>query len=440
MDSSIYINFVYDRYPSGNNNTASVSPNNHHLPKCSFKKSSSLPNIKETLKELSQSSRLDNQQQCHTSRIKNLPLCHVPESTNCLQNESVIHLSTIDCNTTSTSTEQKVTQQPAFNLVKLFIQQKSSSTDTCMDVSSGCWPSTDGSSNSSMEKNHLKKKIMNDSGKSSSISRHDDKDLAENDDQSFQLDSLDICDKNLTGSKKGAVNHKPLSEISPKIQVKNPHICNIINNNYFRNQTLDDNKRLDLSVNMMAKSIQTSSYSQSRLKFVPPSFLANLNKLGEEKKAPVYVIYPNYALPDLNFVHSTSSDIFFTPYKLPSVKQNVSTLLKAQDEDMILTNIKSNHIKDWKSLITLLPAKYRKKLKQIPEANVDMDLSLKPMFCMSPPIKRNKMEICDCLQYLKQQTINSSSSGSSEKPPSSGYRGSSTMMTDSGLNNSNFPA
>lgn len=388
------------------------------------------------MNELSQNPRLDASQESHTPRIKNLPLCHVPESKNSPQIESIINLSPIDCNTTSTSTEQKVTQQPAFNLVKLFIQQKSSSTDTCMDVSSGCWPSTDGSSNSSMEKDRMKKKIMNDSGKSSSISRHDDKDIAENDDQSFQLDSLDICDKNLTGSKKG--NNKPCVD-SPKIQMRNPHICNIINNNYFRNQTLDDNKRLDLSVNMITKSIQTSNYSKSRLKFVPPSFLANLNKLGDEKKAPVYVIYPNYALPDLNFVNSSSSEIFFTPYKLESVKPNLSTLSKTyENEDMILKNLKYNHIKDWKSLITLLPVKYRKKLKQIPEANTEMDLPLKPMFCMSPPIKRNKMEICDCLQYLKHN-ITSSSSGSSEKPPSSGYRGSSTMMIDSELNSSNFP-
>lgn len=409
------------------------------MPKCSFKKSSSLPNIKEKLTELCQNPRLDASQESHTPRIKNLPLCHVPQSNNSPQNESIINLSPIDCNTTSTSTEQKVTQQPAFNLVKLFIQQKSSSTDTCMDVSSGCWPSTDGSSNSSMEKDRMKKKIMNDSGKSSSISRHDDKDIAENDDQSFQLDSLDICDKTLTGSKKGTINNKTCVD-SPKIQMRNPHICNIINNNYFRNQTLDDNKRLDLSVNMITKSIQTSNYSKSRLKFVPPSFLANLNKLGDEKKAPVYVIYPNYALPDLNFVNSSSSDIFFTPYKLESVKHNLSTLNKTyEDEDMILKNVKYNHIKDWKSLITLLPTKYRKKLKQIPEANVEMDLPLKPMFCMSPPIKRNKMEICDCLQYFKPQNTTSSSSGSSEKPPSSGYRGSSTMMTDSELNNSNFP-
>lgn len=412
------------------------------MPKCSFKKSSSLPNIKETLNELSENPRLeDSHQQCHTPKIEKLPLCHIPEPKNTLEmkNESIIQLSsTIDCNTPSTSTEQKITQQPAFNLVKLFIQQKSSSTDTCMDVSSGCWPSSDGSSNSSIEKDPTKKKIMNDSGKSSSISRHDNaKDHVENDDQSFQLDSLDICDNTLT--EKVANNTKPYKEVPPKIQMKNHHICNIINNNYFRNQTMDDNKRLDF--NMITKSIQTSNYSQSRLKFVPPSFLANLSKLGEEKKAPVYVIYPNYALPDLNFVNSSSSDIFFTPFKLEPVKHKGSNLSRPyEDEDLNLTNINTDHIKDWKSLITLLPAKYRRKLKHIPEATiVDIDLSLKPMFCMSPPIKRNKMEMCDCLQYIKQQTVTSSSSGFSDRPPSSGYRGSSTMMTDSELNSSNLP-
>jgi len=77
----------------------------------------------------------------------------------------------------------------AFNLVKLFIKQKSSSSSTCaqeeaqacaltsMDVSSGCWPSSDAAgsscSSSSLEK-RLRKKSMNDSGKGSAVSRHDE--------------------------------------------------------------------------------------------------------------------------------------------------------------------------------------------------------------------------------------------------------------------------
>lgn len=428
------MSFILHRYPSGNNNSATANFNNHHLPKCSFKKSSSLPNIKETLNNSSSSSILDKH--CDVSRIEDQPICHVPEL-NSFQDDNNHHLSANDCNSTSNSTEQKVTQQPAFNLVKLFIEQKSSSSDTCMDVSSGCWPSTDGSSNSSLEKDRLKKKVMKDSGRSSSICRHETKDITDNDDQSFQLDSLDICDKNLAGSK-SRVGNESNTEKSPR-QAKNHHMCNIINNNYFNNQMVNvDNKNMNLSVNMTTKSMQTSSCSHPRLKFVPPSFLANLNKLGDEEKAPVYVIYPNYALPDLNFVYASSNDskIIYTPYK-PHLS---STLYKNHEhDDIVIENIKTSHIKDWKSLIVLLPPKYRKKLKHIPEANVDMDidLSLKPMFCMSPPIKRNRMEKCDCLQYLKQQSTSPSTSGSSEKPPSSGYRGSSTIMTDSEFNFSN---
>ena len=84
---------------------------------------------------------------------------------------------------------------PDFNLVKMFIKQKSSqsssefadaavSSHTCMDVSSGCWPSSDaaGSSSSSSLEQRLRKKSMNDSGKGSALSRHDEED----DDCAFQ--------------------------------------------------------------------------------------------------------------------------------------------------------------------------------------------------------------------------------------------------------------
>lgn len=66
---------------------------------------------------------------------------------------------------------------------------------------------------------------------------------------------------------------------------------------------------------------------------------------------------------------------------------------------------------------------------------LDAELSQRPLFCMSPPIRRNRSHICDCAKYFQGQTTQmdeASSSGSSQQP-SSGYRGSSTLLTDSEL-------
>lgn len=99
-----------------------------------------------------------------------------------------------------------------------------------------------------------------------------------------------------------------------------------------------------------------------------------------------------------------------------------------------------SHVQDWNSLLTLLPRDYKKLLKNIPEVNriAAMEASInsqKPLFCMSPPIRRNTAGlICDCDSLLhnnNHQTVNSSSSGGSSQQPSSGYRGSSTLLTDS---------
>lgn len=105
-----------------------------------------------------------------------------------------------------------------------------------------------------------------------------------------------------------------------------------------------------------------------------------------------------------------------------------------------------SHVQDWNSLLTLLPRDYKKLLKNVPEVNriASMEASIssqKPLFCMSPPIRRNTTGlICDCEVLFHQnnnnnnrnsQNVNSSSSGGSSRPPSSGYRGSSTLLTDS---------
>lgn len=479
------------RYPSGNNNT-SVNVITRHAPHCAVRKSSSLPNL-----QLKKDSCHENPcQAVSTSTVDSfksrnlLPMCQMPISSTSigespLHHESLSNVQSTDSSKSNTSTSAKPQNQPAFNLVKLFIKQKSGSSDTCMDVSSGCWPS-DASSSSEMR---TRKKSMNDSGKGSALSRHDEEDMNNVGDSSYQLDSLDVCEQNrkdegdetgMPGSTATSTPKKMRNDLYREVfdspahrnhnmecnmnirnqPLKNHQVYNLSgknnNNNSmerdslskdYTNKSVSDtsrtsenvtqiynlsHSRMKIPVHTITRSMQTSLV-KDRFKLVPPSFLAQLHKLGEQKTAPIYVIYPNYALPNLDFVKN-NLNVILSPlnYKeaITTKKQRPTSITKSQEE--ALSHIDYDQVQDWKSLATLLPVEYRKRLKHIPEADVALDptSSQKPLFCMTPPLRRNaKANMCDCASFF-QQTTCTSSSGSSQQP-SSGYRGSSTLLTDS---------
>ncbi|KAM7362821.1 uncharacterized protein ACRADG_013353 isoform 2-T3 [Cochliomyia hominivorax] len=435
------------------------------------------------------------------------------------------------------STSSGSSNPPAFNLVKLFIKQKSTncsledqpSAHTCMDISSGCWPSSDAnnSSSSSSLEQRLRKKSMNDSGKGSALSRHDEE--ADTTTSTFHMDaSASTPKKQHQGRSSVFYEEDPSSSSTGSLTatnspahrrrsmpLRNPALNQLAlqlngNNNSSASLLSSDNTSEQLtqvqlsggqessstsstkaaernkqrrsrdasrpisnasSSEMITRSMQTSCGSLStrsslsdRFRFVPPSFLEKLNNLGEENQAPIYVIYPNYALPDLGFVKTSATpDVIFSPfnYKMnmagntstasscASIKKRFS-LMSGSDEDEILKTMDYKHVVDWHSLATLLPSDYRRRLKHIPEVNgilshLERELAQKPLFCLTPPVRRNRTHICDCNQYfqrVEQQTEaagGSSSSGSSQQP-SSGYRGSSTLLTDSEFENINANA
>lgn len=398
-------------------------------------------------------------------------------------------------NENSSSNNERVTNPPSFNLVKLFIKQKSSSSDTCMDVSSGCWPSD--STNSSTEHpgncsntslNRLRKKSMNDSGKFSALSKHEE-------DAEYQLDSLDAHvnhDEKKTNDFNREIFDSPTHRrhyrdcaLNIRNQMKNPLLFNVLNNNAGTSsrsshtqsegsrtsenltqilKTDGTGDKITVPIDMITKSIQTSSIlmpkqettkklPQNCVTMVPPSFLSHLSKLGDQQHAPVYVIYPNYALPDLEFMNNQTSlkkDIIMSPLvyqgqpkmtRTLEVKTNKPIPFRKRPQSLDIDKLQQNqysHVQDWNSLLTLLPRDYKKLLKNIPEVNkiTSMEASIssqKPLFCMTPSIRRTTTGlICDCQTLLQpSQTVNSSSSGGSSQQPSSGYRGSSTMLTDS---------
>ncbi|XP_041766296.1 uncharacterized protein LOC121590571 isoform X2 [Anopheles merus] len=455
--------------------------------------------------------------------------------------------------------QQQTLQQPSFNLVKLFIKQKSSSTDTCMDVSSGCWPSDSTNSGGSGDHqiHHLgngtmaarcRKKSMHDSGKCSTTGGGSIGGRQGEEDE-FQLDSLDaqinnahVNANNNNGSDGGeddpneergppsspqrahgmnggsVPGHMKLNDFnrqmhgSPRRQYKgfsmniggrrllqdllqqhngscagsasplnsstsinnnnNNNSHNVNNNNSYKdtnsdtsrtsenltqifnhsgnnNTTTSTGSKTKIPIDMITKSMQTSligaptanggTATREKVRVIPPSFLDRLNELGDKQKAPVFVVYPNYALPDLGFL-KTQNEVVISPLSFKETMTGAGRPLKKPRPVSMndIENIRQReykHVTDWKSLVFLLPTEYRKLLRHIPEVGeLSMSTEKQPMFCMTPPLRRGVARgvSCDCTNLLQQntQTYNSSSSGgSSSAAPSSGYRGSSTMLT-----------
>lgn len=380
-----------------------------------------------------------------------LPMCPMPISS-CDSDGQNVELQH------SNISNGQVQNPPSFNLVKLFIKQKSHSSDTCMDVSSGCWPSDSSSSHEHKQR----KKSMNDSGKGSALSRHD-----EDIETSFQYDSLDVAQQhqdNGTGGGGKAKTNDLYREVFDSPAYRNLKECNLNIKNFTMRHNLNNNNSIErdslketntksdetsrtsenvteiyhktkIPLDAITRSIQTSLISQERYNLVPPSFLAKLNKLGDKQKAPVYVIYPNYTLPDLDFVNAPS-DIILSPlgYKeaFSAKKKRPTSFVEAEN----LKNIDYKHVADWKSLMTLLPTEYYKYFKKnIPDDKSEDLSSQRPLFCMTPPIKKSRTcATCDCGNYIQTTDLSSESS----HPPSSGYRGSSTMLDDSEINNESF--
>ncbi|KQS52472.1 uncharacterized protein Dere_GG11167, isoform F [Drosophila erecta] len=548
------------RYPSGNNNTETITIT-RHLPQCTVRKSSSLPNLQNEesmagscLKEQGpeengpQAVPLNVSQAISTStmeagksRSRNLlPMCQMPISISVsiserLQQQADQQLPIEQITPTSQQPQQQhhhshhhrhkhrcscshesqnfhisgsassgnSSNPPAFNLVKLFIKQKSSnssggqedlgaqaSAHTCMDVSSGCWPSSDAASSSSGSlEQRLRKKSMNDSGKGSAVSRHDEEEhYPETETPRRQLRARseavfydDVATSSSTGSLTATNSPAHRRRSMP---LRNPQLYQLaaqvstgsqMSSEASSEQLTQVPRRSEAgcgtstrplscasSSEMITRSMQTSCGSLSttrsslseRYRCVPPSFLEKLNNLGEERQAPIYVIYPNYALPDLGFVKTNAStDVIFSPfnYKMTMDGATGSTSssgsLKKQrnnsqsvSDDEILKTLDYKHVADWQSLATLLPTEYRRRLQHIPEVKhlvrqLDAELSQRPLFCMSPPLRRNRTHICDCAKYFQgQQTqMDEASSSGSSQQPSSGYRGSSTLLTDSEL-------
>jgi hypothetical protein len=253
-----------------------------------------------------------------------------------------------------------------------------------------------------------------------------------------------------------------------------------------------------IPVHLMHRSIQTSGYADintlksapfkllespngtSLVKIILPSVktLPGEGRLGDEAKKPVYVFYPNYTLPDLAFLREKQKDldvakVFLMPQKFSPPHSHDPNKMNSQaraannkipvsgkpqrpfscNDVEALRKKGFAHIRDWDSLTFLLPREYRQILAEVPEIvhhlkgkNED---SLRPLFCVSPPLRTCSKVLrpmsCDCASLVttaegkplpvgSNAATNVSSSSSTATQPSSGYRGSSTILTDSSSN------
>lgn len=156
-------------------------------------------------------------------------------------------------------------------------------------------------------------------------------------------------------------------------------------------------------------------------------------------KKPVYVVYPNYALPDLSFFNIKDTKLDNIALKPQCFGKNrvswkhtgkSSRPFSCNDIDA-LRQRGFSHVKDWESLTFLLPTEYKKILHDVPEVSRHINIheeTRKPLFCLSPPMRHKTRTISEIIPN------NSSSTSSTATQPSSGYRGSSTILTDSSTN------
>ncbi|KAI5698670.1 hypothetical protein M8J75_010208 [Diaphorina citri] len=192
---------------------------------------------------------------------------------------------------------------------------------------------------------------------------------------------------------------------------------------------------------MFDKSMQTSARNIS----------ASTNKTQSRSDASgggggkqVYVLYPNYTLPDLSFLqdHATELDlnnVFLWPQKFepsPVCEQAPPLVCKetsgaSRGRPMSCVDIDTlkrkgfSHVKDWSSLIYLLPREYTRILSDLPEIEAHLKSDAHLLEEVPVPLFCSKKRPVSC----------GDESTSSSNAPSSGYRGSSSILNEEAPSN-----
>nr|XP_018914980.1 PREDICTED: uncharacterized protein LOC109042593 isoform X3 [Bemisia tabaci] len=512
------------RHPSGNNNITQIS-NYSPLAKSLYR------NISRSsfLKSLSLS-ELDSYHQMRLRRNKPYAfnsslLASFENEAKLFGNVKIFNIQNRSSSESSTSLSTKAStihyttpqHKANFSLVKLFIEQKSASNyaiDQSVSSERGYWTSSNTNKNDSkiVNKQYKISKSLSDNLNNKSLNKMNK--INENDSVTTFEDSLMSQNKDKTKSQPAESiallcscneeNDIDLDDVlmnSFSLQDEcdpNAKSCQNINYKlqkmYYENNKLlsEASKRLSSRclVHTVDRSMQTSllkSTSPTSLKVntqkeAPLSKNNNASTSSSAEgqdpiKKPVYIMYPNYTLPDLKFLKNPGTEldlnnVFLMPQKFVTSPTSESAPQMPQVPDVqpkprpfscgdleALKKKGFGHIREWDSLAMLLPRDYRRVLSEVPELHEHfkdkLDEVPKPLFCLSPPPyptnpkrttsqdfekpKRQSSFSSDGYSDCENRGKNGSFSSTATHQGSSGYRGSSTILSDSGSNQSHLP-
>ncbi|XP_017778180.1 PREDICTED: uncharacterized protein LOC108563887 [Nicrophorus vespilloides] len=357
--------------PSGNNNQSGDELTNSFLDADPAAKSRSMPNLyKQKLRGLvahnyqARSNQLSNSsvECCTTIKRRPVKVFDIQHQSTSGESGSLVSdmATSADQNTTSSSKQHPQN----FNLVKLFMKQKSISAE---GMSTGLDQSSDWSGESSAQNQKL------DDSKGSLNNNNHDLEVKRRVMRTRSTNTRNSRNVGLSSSSSTASSF-----------TKSKHV----------------------PMHLMNKSIQTSECKESKIKVVPPSFLNKLKKEGEIQK-PVYVCYPNYVLPNLDFLNETTDKVVFVPQKVSASK----ALSRTNKRPFSCSDVEAlkkkgfSHVQDWDSLNFLLPNECRKILADVPE-------------------------VASYGQNKDKPSFKKSSDFSDDVSSSSGYRGSSSLLAE----------
>ncbi|GJQ82071.1 hypothetical protein Trydic_g6943 [Trypoxylus dichotomus] len=379
----------------------------------------------------------------------------------------------VDAGSTSSCSEN-VNKQQNFSLVKLFMKQKSMSAEgmsTALDHSSNSenWPVTQSSDSNiseakpfsdqrklleqELEDSLLDQKIACNNIKSYDIILEDQEQnmsrsesveqLSESTGKSESMENSSEyygCSYNLNNNIDNKKNFKSKSTNTKRNNSLGISLSSDSTNSSYTERKHKFSKHV--SVNLMNRSMQTSfpevlknvpyklncNNVKESVKVVEPSFLTKLKEESEIPK-PVYILYPSYALPNLDFLKNKDEDLT----KVLLMPQQHKTAIPERRRPFSCNDFEAlkkkgfAHIQDWESLNVLLPSEYKKVLADVPEV-------AQYMHKKEHNRRKNKRPL-SCEYGVLERTNSldrASSTSSTTTQPSSGYRGSSTMLlTDS---------
>ncbi|XP_043784969.1 uncharacterized protein LOC122710860 isoform X3 [Apis laboriosa] len=461
------MNKIITRHPSGNNNTIpEFSHGVENIISVTNKRSQSLP-------DLTQATQL------HLNIPLNFSVDSAESNNHAQQLQSSGSVMSRSINEESSDNgEHNLTEKKLQNLslVKLFMKQKSMSAegmsltlDQSDSASDNGWPTNNSASDSGTNTNtQIQRQNINNISKhqipesdfsinwvinkSDLHNNQETRNEQENEKESFN--DIPKYTSTISEQKDEMMSSASVEELSENMSKSDLTHDNDINQNDFDVIPVFEHQRKTAWVKSLekkypiCKTMGIQAIAETEDNSVQTSLIFTTSVKEKENpslretivnKKPVYVVYPNYALPDLSFFNIKDTKLDNIALKPQCFGKNrvswkhtgrSSRPFSCNDIDA-LRQRGFSHVKDWESLTFLLPTEYKKILHDVPEVSRHINIheeTRKPLFCLSPPMRHKTRTISEIIPN------NSSSTSSTATQPSSGYRGSSTILTDSSTN------